>query len=182
MLNGFLSGRRRVSLLQGEAKVSADRAVVLSTVLGSCVASCLFDPVAGIGGMNHFLLPEAPVGQGQGDSHYGSFLMALLVQQMLSGGARKDRLVAHLYGGANLRSGMKAIGTANSRFALAFLEREQIRLLHSDLGGSQARRLEFRPAAGQVRCRRVACPEASDRSKPSPCAVAEAFRNRQAKP
>lgn len=159
MLSGHKAGCGRIPLLQGEAKVSADRTVVFSTVLGSCVASCLYDPVAGIGGMNHFLLAEPPSGEQPDDSHYGAYLMELLVRQMLAAGACKSRLVAHLYGGANLRPGMGAIGTANARFALAFLDREQIGLLRSDLGGTHARRVEFRPVAGQVRCRRVDHPD-----------------------
>lgn len=162
MLSGYRAGRGRVPLLQGEVKVSSDRAVVFSTVLGSCVASCLYDPLAGIGGMNHFLLAEPPPGEQPDDNHYGAYLMELLVQQMLAAGACKARLVAHLYGGANLRPGMEAIGTANSRFALAFLDRQQISLLRSDLGGTHARRVEFRSAAGQVRCRRVAHPNEPD--------------------
>lgn len=148
---------RRVPVLQGEVKVSADPNVEFSTILGSCVASCLFDPEAGVGGINHFLLAQPPAhhAQDQIDIHYGVYLMEMLINQMLACGARKDRLLAHLYGGANLRKGMQAIGTANAEFARAFLQRERIALQRADLGGRHARRLEFRPAAGQVRCRMV---------------------------
>lgn len=147
----------RTTVLQGEAHVSADPAAEFATVLGSCVALCLFDPEVAVGGMNHFLLAEPPASHatGQIDVHYGVYLMEMLINRMLAQGARKDRMTAHLYGGANLRPGMQAIGTANAAFARSFLDREGIRLARADLGGAHARRLEFRPALGRVRCRAV---------------------------
>jgi len=148
----------RLTVLQGQARVSAGPRVELSTVLGSCVATCLFDPEEQVGGMNHFLLAEPPVG-GEAhtvDEHYGIYLMELLINEMLANGASKARLRAHLYGGANLYPGMAAIGSANAAFARTFLQRERITLVREDLGGSSARRVDFRPASGMVRCRSVA--------------------------
>lgn len=146
----------RVTVMQGDVRVSTDPRVELGTVLGSCVAACLFDPIAGVGGMNHFLLAEPPASQGGGvDVHYGVYLMEMLINDMLAWGAMKTRMKAHLYGGANLRTGMKAIGSANAEFAMSFLERERIALMRHDLGGTGARRVDFRPAQGQVRCRTV---------------------------
>jgi len=148
----------RVSVMQGEVRVSTDPRVELGTVLGSCVAACLFDPVAEVGGMNHFLLAEPPASHGGGgavDVHYGVYLMEMLINEMLAWGAIKTRIKAHLYGGANLRTGMQAIGTANAEFARSFLESERIALMRFDLGGVSARRVDFRPALGQVRCRAV---------------------------
>lgn len=152
-----VSGFNRVTVLQGQSHVSGDPQVELGTVLGSCVATCLFDPEARIGGMNHFLLPEPPKSHDRAkvDVHYGTYLMEILINAMLAGGASKQHLRAHLYGGANLRAGMAPIGSANAEFARAFLEREGIPLMRADLGGSHARRVEFRPATGQVRCRAV---------------------------
>lgn len=148
---------RRVTILQGDARATSDPRDEFSTVLGSCVAACLFDPLAGVGGMNHFLLAEPPSAHGGGriDVHYGTYLMEMLINEMLAQGACKADLRAHLYGGANLRTGMKSIGTANADFARNFLERERIVLQHADLGGSNARRVDFRPVRGQVRCRHV---------------------------
>lgn len=147
----------RITVMQGNAIVSAGPRVELTTVLGSCVATCLFDPEIELGGMNHFLLAEPPESRkGQGlDEHYGVYLMEVLINQMLAHGASKQRLRAHLYGGANLHTGMARIGTANAEFAQQFLLRERIPLIKSDLGGAQARRVDFRPASGQVRCRLV---------------------------
>ncbi|WP_421836940.1 chemotaxis protein CheD [Novosphingobium sp.] len=148
----------RVTVMQGQALVSCDLQIEFSTVLGSCVASCLYDPEARVGGMNHFLLAEPPAGLAGTtavDEHYGVYLMELLVNQMLGIGARKSRLRAHLYGGANVNRNMMRIGTANAEFAQAFLQREGIIVMREDLGGTNARRVDFRPASGQIRCRTV---------------------------
>lgn len=148
---------QRITVLQGQALATRDPAIEYGTVLGSCVATCLFDPEAKVGGMNHFLLAEPPSSHTRGavDVHFGVFLMEMLINQMLKRGAIKSRLRAHLYGGANIRAGMGEIGTANARFACEFLERERIPLLRSDLGGACARSVHFRPVSGQVRARQV---------------------------
>ena len=148
------SDMHRITVLQGQARVSGRVDEELTTILGSCVATCLFDPVARIGGMNHFLLPEPPDSHdpAQVDVHYGVYLMEILINDMLRLGASKAQLKAHLYGGANLRAGMAPIGSANAAFARSFLDRERIPLMREDLGGSSARRVEFRPATGKVRC------------------------------
>lgn len=148
----------RVTVMQGQALVSSEAHIEFSTVLGSCVASCLYDPEARVGGMNHFLLSEPPAALAATtavDEHYGVYLMELLVNQMLGYGARKSRLKAHLYGGANVNRNMMRIGTANAEFAQAFLRREGIMVMREDLGGTNARRVDFRPASGQIRCRTV---------------------------
>lgn len=147
----------RVTIVQGEAKASTDARVEMSTILGSCVATCLFDPVSRVGGMNHFLLAEPPAHMRHQafDSDYGLFLMELLINEMLGMGALKSRLRARLYGGANLNPDLSPIGTANAAFARQFLERENIPCVFEDLEGTQARRIQFRPASGQVRARLV---------------------------
>lgn len=147
----------RITIMQGQARVSAGPRVEFSTVLGSCVATCLYDPAIELGGMNHFLLaqPAAASSVSEADEHYGVYLMEVLINEMLAHGASKQNLRAHLYGGANLHSGMARIGTMNADFARAFLSREGIPLVREDLGGANARRVDFRPASGQVRCRTV---------------------------
>jgi len=145
----------RLTVMQGQARVSAGPRVEFSTVLGSCVATCLYDPEEQVGGMNHFLLAEPPAGGHVVDEHFGVYLMELLINEMLANGAAKHRMRAHLYGGANLYPGMAAIGTANAEFARTFLARERITLVREDMGGNAARRVDFRPASGMVRCRTV---------------------------
>ncbi len=148
----------RRNVLQGEFEVSRDPDVVLTTVLGSCIACCLHDPVARIGGMNHFLLaspPSSRSGLGDDARRYGLYAMELLVNEMIKLGAVRATMRAHLYGGANMHSGMRSIGTENTRFAEEFLRADGIELVRSDTGGVQARRLDLQPATGRVRCRSV---------------------------
>lgn len=147
---------RRIAVIQGEVHTSADPQVELTTVLGSCVATCLYDPVMRVGGMNHFLLAEPPEYQrntGDFDEHYGLYLMELLVNRMLASGAVKGRLKARLFGGANFYHTAQQIGTINAEFARRFLQQEGIELVAADMGGTCARRVHFRPASGQVRCK-----------------------------
>lgn len=158
----------RMPIMQGEARASADQRVIMSTVLGSCVATCLYDPVAKIGGMNHFLLAEPPEHETDlsFDSSYGLFLMELLVNEMLKLGALKSRMKARLYGGANMASvlgaGLGRIGSANAAFARRFLHNEGIETVFEDLEGTWARRIEFSPVRGLVRARRIAPVDAPD--------------------
>jgi len=154
--------RNRTTVMQGQALVSADPRAEFSTVLGSCVALCLFDPGANLGGMNHFLLAEPPrhdtgphPDAATIDEHFGTYLMELLVNHMLVRGGSKARLKARLYGGADVNRTTMRIGEANADFARGFVNREGIELLATDLGGTSARRVDFRPASGQVRCRHV---------------------------
>ena len=138
-------------VVQGEFRVSDDRDELLGTVLGSCVAVCLHDPVRAIGGMNHFLLP---FGQEEGANRpvrYGLFAMEMLINDLLKAGARKSRLEAKLFGGARISAELRDIGQANSVFAREYLATEGIQCLGESLGGQNARRVVFRPATGQAR-------------------------------
>lgn len=142
---------KRVHLIQGEYKVFADPNVVLTTILGSCVAACLRDPVAGVGGMNHFLLPGT-VGPGGGDAtRYGVHLMELLINDMLKKGARRDRIEAKVFGGAKTIASFSNVGEQNVAFAMQFLKDEGIPVIGSSTGGQHGRKLEFWPVSGRAR-------------------------------
>jgi len=150
---------RRVSIIQGENHVSGDADVVISTLLGSCVSVCLQDPEARIGGMNHFLLGEPGKDQQvqrQDLQRYGVHAMELLINALMRKGANRSRLRAQIYGGANIVAGLGAIGSSNAEFARRFMQTEGIRIGHCDVGGKQARRLEFMPYDGKARCRALA--------------------------
>jgi chemotaxis protein CheD len=150
---------RRISIVQGENAVVADPDVVVTTLLGSCVAACLYDPVAKVGGMNHFLLgePGADHRPAAGDmQRYGIHAMELMINAMMAKGAMRNRLRAHLYGGATIVSGLGAIGSSNAAFARRFMETEGIAIGHCDLGGTSARKIEFLPHEGRSRCIKVA--------------------------
>lgn len=135
------------TVIQGSFAVGALPDEVLTTVLGSCVATCLHDPVARIGGLNHFLLPGAGEGAGM---RYGLNLMELLINALLKRGARRERLEAKLFGGAQITPGLTNAGRANAEFARRFLTEEGIRCLSESLGGSQARKIRFWPASGRA--------------------------------
>lgn len=172
--------QRRHNVLQGEFEVSSDPHLTLTTVLGSCIACCLFDPVGRVGGMNHFLLPAPPdYGRGPADEsrRYGLYAMEMLINAMLKRGATRPTMRAHLYGGANLHAGMRAIGTDNARFAKDFLRADSIALVRDVTGGTLARRLDLQPATGLVRCRQVAdrFPEPVRPAVAVPCGDVELF-------
>ena len=139
-----------INVIQGEFKVSAKADVVLSTVLGSCVAVCLNDIETGVGGMNHFLLPNREGREGENE-RYGAYSMELLINAMLKSGARKDGLRAKLFGGASMIAALNDIGASNARFAKDFLADERIPCVAESLGGNTARRLRFWPVSGRVR-------------------------------
>jgi chemotaxis protein CheD len=143
---------KRITVIQGEWVVSRDPETVMTTVLGSCVAACIRDPEAGVGGMNHFLLPEASEGARSGDAErYGVHLMELLVNGLLKQGARRERLQAKLFGGCSFMSGRYAVGARNVAFGEKFLRDEGIAYLGGSVGGAQGRRIEFWPISGRAR-------------------------------
>jgi len=149
----------RIAIVQGEHAVVTRPNVVVTTVLGSCVAVCLQDSVAKVGGMNHYLLGEPIANHRIQDRNllsYGIHAMELLINEMMKLGAVRSRMRAHLYGGSNMIAGLGSIGTSNSEFAKRFVETEGIAITHIDVGGSHARRVEFQPYEGRSRCNRVA--------------------------
>lgn len=140
----------RIYITQGEHAIASGPDAVISTLLGSCVAVCLWDPVARIGGMNHLLLPEEGLIL-PGMSGYGANAMELVINGLIRGKAQRERLRAKLFGGAVMISGLSNAGQRNAAFAEAYLARENIPCDSQSLGGTQARRVEFWPADGRVR-------------------------------
>lgn len=150
---------RRVTIVQGEYRVFAEPGIVIATLLGSCVAACLQDPVARVGGMNHFLLSEpghGAVARPEDQLRYGIHAMELLINAMMANGASRSRLRAHLYGGANIIAGLGSIGSSNAAFARRFMADEGIKVGRCELGGTQARKVEFMPYEGRVRATPIA--------------------------
>jgi chemotaxis protein CheD len=143
---------QRVTVIQGEWTVSREPNLVLTTVLGSCVAACIRDPHAGVGGMNHFLLPDGKeTARSDEAERYGAYLMELLVNGLLKQGARRDKLEAKLFGGCSFMSGRFAVGARNVAFAEKFLKDEGIALCGGSTGGAQGRRIEYWPVTGRAR-------------------------------
>lgn len=146
---------RRINIVQGEQHVDRDPAVMLTTILGSCVAACMYDEVAGIGGMNHFLLPgDQPGSQsatsGSGAMRYGAYSMELLINGLLREGAARHRLKAKLFGGARMLKGLTDVGDSNAAFAERFMRAEGITVVGSSLRGDRGRRIQFWPASGRA--------------------------------
>jgi chemotaxis protein CheD len=144
---------KKIHVVQGEYHVVDDETVVLGTILGSCVAACLRDPEAGVGGMNHFLLPGTISRAPSGDDaeRYGVHLMELLINGLLKRGAKRERLEAKLFGGARMVDGLSDIGAKNAAFAKSYLRNEGIKLVAEDLGGRYGRRIEYYPVSGRAR-------------------------------
>lgn len=172
---------RRINLMPGDIQVSSDPGTVLTTLLGSCVAACLYDPVARVFGMNHFLLASRsprhvdPVASEAG--RYGVHAMELLINGLLKQGASRDRLKAKVFGGANVLSHVSrdqfAIGEINADFVREFLDNEGIPLVASDLGGQAGRQVHFQgrdfavyvKLLGESRVRDVVAEEARYRER-----------------
>lgn len=169
---------QRITIGQGENAVVAEPDVVISTLLGSCIAVCLHDAIAKIGGMNHFLLGEPGENQMVAPAdmqRYGVHAMELLINALMKAGAKRSRLRAHLYGGANIIAGLGAIGSDNARFAERFMATEQIPVDHADTGGRLARRIDFRPFDGKIRARAVTEAPAPLAPRPLPPTDGEIF-------
>jgi len=146
---------RRVHVVQGEHYVTDDADVVLTTILGSCVALCLWDPVRGAGGMNHFLLPEGKAEGANEGRRYGAFAMELLINDLLRLGAKRERLQGKLFGGARMFNGLSDVGAANAAFAERFMRDEGIPVVGTSLGGVGARRIQFWPVTGRAQQKTV---------------------------
>lgn len=149
-----------VKLLPGEYFVSNENKVLV-TVLGSCVAACLRDPKAGVGGMNHFMLPESAdsrAGLASSSARYGSYAMELLVNELLKLGARRANLEAKVFGGGNVLRGFTAanVGARNAEFVRGYLATERIPIAAEDLLDNCPRKVYYFPESGKVLVRRLA--------------------------
>jgi chemotaxis protein CheD len=122
-------------------------------VLGSCVAACIRDPVAGVGGMNHFMLPHHSSGSWGDDlrsARFGNFAMEKLINELTKAGCSRARMEIKVFGGGNVIESSTEIGSENTDFALRYLASEGLRCAAQDLGGTQPRRIHYYPATGKV--------------------------------
>lgn len=144
-------------LLPGEYYV-ATRAMMLTTVLGSCVAACIRDVRLGIGGMNHFMLPDSDAsGPMSSSARYGTYAMEILINHLLKLGARRENLEAKVFGGGNVLPGltMANVGQRNADFVVDYLRTEQLRIVARDLVDVFPRKVNFFPATGRVLVKRL---------------------------
>jgi chemotaxis protein CheD len=142
-----------VKVLPGEHYVTQSSDEMIVTVLGSCVAACIRDPVARVGGMNHFMLPENEIGAwGEASSslRYGNFAMERLINDILKLGGRRSRFEIKLFGGANVLSIGASIGRKNCEFIEAYLAAEGLPITAQHLYGEHPRRVHYFPGTGKV--------------------------------
>ena len=138
------------NIILGDVKATKGPAVI-KTLLGSCVAACLYDPESGVGGMNHFSLPG--VADDGANARYGAYAMELLITSLMKKGADRSRLKAKVFGGGkvlDVESERLNVGARNASFVLTFLEVEGIPVLAQSLGGTKGRMIRFRPHTGQA--------------------------------
>ncbi len=136
---------------------------VLVTVLGSCVAACLFDPRTGIGGMNHFMLPSAnkTLTELEQDeftvTKYGVHAMEILINDLVKAGVARKNIQAKVFGGGKVVPTFVQhdVGKFNAKFVMHFLKTEGIRVLASDLCDVYARKVYFFPNSGRVFMKRI---------------------------
>lgn len=150
--------KNQISINIGEYRASREPAVI-RTLLGSCVAVCLFDPVKRIGGMNHILLPgKADMKHFDQSARYGINAMELLINSMMALGGDRSRLFAKLFGGAHVVSAIlreNGMGQKNTAFAIEFLQKEKTRVFSKDVGGTDSRKIFFHTDTGDVFVKRI---------------------------
>lgn len=133
-----------------------DKNMLIVTVLGSCVSACIRDMVTGIGGMNHFMLPDSA--KSDKDSlvsesmRYGTYAMEVLINQLLRNGARRENLEAKIFGGGNVLRSFTTnnVGDRNADFVKMYLKEEGIRVTGEDLKDIYPRKVYFFPKTGKV--------------------------------
>jgi chemotaxis protein CheD len=148
-----------VKILPGQY-YAASGAGTITTVLGSCVSTCLWDPVTRIGGMNHFMLPgdtAAAPSPWAVSARFGVYAMEVLINEMIRLGVDRRRLLAKVFGGARVLAGLGTldVGAKNSEFVLSFLKEESIQLVAHDLLGVCPRKLHFFTETGKVRLKKL---------------------------
>lgn len=144
-----------VKVLPGEYFVSSEDLVIM-TVLGSCIAACIWDNKMRIGGMNHFMLPEGDGADGSG--RYGSYAMELLINEMIKLGARRETMQAKVFGGGAVMAGFTTmnVGERNTKFVLDYLATERIPVVSQDVLDIHPRKVCFFPVTGKVLVKRLA--------------------------
>jgi chemotaxis protein CheD len=150
-----------VKVLPGEYFVH-DEDLLIMTTLGSCIAACLWDRNARIGGLNHFMLPEGSTDSGD-SGRYGSYAMELLINELLKRGATRASLEAKVFGGGQVIAGMNSmnIGERNTRFVFDYLRTERIPIVSKDVLDVYPRKVCFLPASGRALVKRLAPTQAA---------------------
>jgi chemotaxis protein CheD len=145
------------SILPGEFFVSPEPMIVY-TVLGSCISACIRDPIAGVGGMNHFMLPEPKGGahDSWGEStRYGSNAMESLINEILKRGGLKSRLEIKLFGAGRIYEGHIDVGENNAKWVIGYLKSEGLAIVKTDLGDVFPRKVYYFTDSGRVLMKKI---------------------------
>ena len=149
--------RKAAYLLAGQLLISEEPCQV-TTILGSCVAACVWDPGLGIGGLTHFLLPAGPA-LSASSPKFGNVAVVTLVEGLVRFGSRAERLVAKVFGGAcvlePMRGRSRHLGMQNVEIAMRLLGELGIPVLAQDVGGDRGRKLIFHTDTGGSWIRRL---------------------------
>lgn len=148
-----------VKILPGQYYAASGHGAI-TTVLGSCVSTCLWDPAMRIGGMNHFMLPgdtEAASSPVTASARFGVYAMEVLINEMIRMGADRRRMVAKVFGGGRVLQGFDSldVGAKNCQFVLEFLATESIPVVAQDLLDVYARKVNFFPDTGKVQLKKL---------------------------
>jgi len=149
-------------ILPGQYYVSSNEEMIV-TVLGSCVSACIRDRIFGIGGMNHFMLPNEGTGQvmqarnlaNDESARYGVFAMELLINEILKNGGQRQNLEVKITGGGRMLANMSDIGRRNIDFVRKFLATEELEVVAEDLGDIYPRKVCYFPVTGKLRVKRL---------------------------
>jgi chemotaxis protein CheD len=149
-------------ILPGQYYVSSNEEMIV-TVLGSCVSACIRDRIFGIGGMNHFMLPNEGTGQlmqalnqvNDESARYGVFAMELLINEILKHGGHRQNLEVKITGGGRMLANMSDIGRRNIDFVKKFLATEGLEVVAEDLGDIYPRKVCYFPVTGKLRVKRL---------------------------
>lgn len=154
-----------VHLLPGEYYVTRSDEYV-TTVLGSCVSTCIHDPLLGIGGMNHFMLPDDPSEDQAGNAlRYGGFAVERLINDLLKQGAQRGRLQVKVFGGGQVIAGTSDIGRLNVDFVHTYLADESLPIVAEDTGGQVARRVRYHARTGRALVKQLPMQESKVRER-----------------
>lgn len=161
MLNGFAHVYRfwdtwhdkcSSKIMPGEFYVG-NKDEIISTVLGSCISACIHDPGAGVGGMNHFMLPgdmDGTQAMSGSAAKFGVFAMEYLINSILKHGGCKAHFEIKLFGGANVLATGMDVGTTNIDFIRKYIRMEGLTVVSEDLGGIHPRKVNYFPITGKV--------------------------------
>jgi chemotaxis protein CheD len=133
---------------------------LITTVLGSCISACIRDPIFGIGGMNHFMLPVSADGGWGGETaghamRYGNFAMEHLINEILKNGGSRHHLEVKIFGGGKVLAHMTNVGQRNIDFVKEYIRVEGLKLLAEDVGDVFPRKVQYLPLSGRVRIKKL---------------------------